>query len=310
MSRDTPFRCPEPGQVRLGVVGPATSGRRRLPGLAWLGHTVVGVDSDRARVQELSAGQLPLYGPRLAELLFVARRTGRLSFSDHPSALASGEVLFFCAETPPQRRRPARHLPGTGSGTLTGDQLDPGTIVVNKFTVPVGSGTWVRAVWEEALPAGREARFGQVSNPEFLREGTAVADFLHTDRIVLGSPDAEVGRVAEVCGRVLEQDFSGGNPTRCRQLYLTDLTSTEMIKCAANAFLAPKISLANEFANLCELVGVDARQVLPAVGADLQIGAQLLSPGIGRGASVSAKISKPWSPPAGSTCTRRPCCGP
>ncbi len=162
-------------------------------------------------------------------------------------------------------------------------------MIVNKSTVPVGSGNWARTILEEALPRDRQPRFHVVSNPEFLREGSAIDDFLHPDRIVLGG-EAEGVRLAEELYRpVLEQTFSGGRRSLRPELISTQLTSAEMIKYAANAFLATKISFANEMANLCELVGADARQVLPAIGADHRIGAEFLSPGVGWGGSCFGK---------------------
>jgi UDPglucose 6-dehydrogenase len=128
-----------------------------------------------------------------------------------------------------------------------------------------------------------------VSNPEFLREGSALDDFLYPDRIVLGGEDAGIDQVAELYGPVLDQSFPGGRPAKLPRLIRADLTSAEMIKYAANAFLATKISFANEIANICELVGADGRQVLPAIGADSRIGEAFLSPGLGWGGSCFGK---------------------
>ena len=159
------------------------------------------------------------------------------------------------------------------------------TVIVNKSTVPVGSGNWARTILEEALPRDRQPAFHIVSNPEFLREGSAIADFLHPDRIVLGSDCDGVRRATDLYRSVLDQSFPGGRRRSKPALISTQLTSAEMIKYAANAFLATKISFANEMANLCELVGADARQVLPAIGADHRIGSEFLSPGVGWGGS-------------------------
>jgi nucleotide sugar dehydrogenase len=167
--------------------------------------------------------------------------------------------------------------------------LRANSVVVNKSTVPVGSGNWARTILEEALPRNRQSTFQVVSNPEFLREGSAIADFLHPDRVVLGGDDAGVRRVAELYRPVLDQAFAGGRRDRKPLLITAQLASAEMIKYAANAFLATKISFANEIANLCELVGADARQVLPAIGADHRIGSAFLSPGIGWGGSCFGK---------------------
>jgi UDPglucose 6-dehydrogenase len=164
-------------------------------------------------------------------------------------------------------------------------------VVVNKSTVPVGSGNWVRTLIEEALPGIDAIDFHVVSNPEFLREGAAVEDFLYPDRIVLGGESGDQGLqvVADLYHRLLSQDFEGGRPDCQPRLIRTDLPSAEMVKYAANAFLATKISFANEIANICEFVGADARQVLSAIGADSRIGPRFLQHGIGWGGSCFGK---------------------
>jgi UDPglucose 6-dehydrogenase len=161
--------------------------------------------------------------------------------------------------------------------------------VVNKSTVPVGSGNWVSTLIEEELPRGHRPAFSVVSNPEFLREGSALLDFLHPDRVVLGGPSGAVGVVADLYRPVLDQSFPGGSPGHLPRLIEAELASAEMIKYAANAFLATKISFANEVANLCELVGADVRQVLPAIGADHRIGEAFLGAGAGWGGSCFGK---------------------
>lgn len=131
--------------------------------------------------------------------------------------------------------------------------LRAGAIIVNKSTVPVGSGNWTRTILEDALDENRELFFHVVSNPEFLREGCAIDDFLYPDRIVLGGAEEDVDRVAELYQPVLDQSFDGGRPGLQPSLITTELASAEMIKYAANAFLATKISFANEVAQMCEL---------------------------------------------------------
>jgi nucleotide sugar dehydrogenase len=162
-------------------------------------------------------------------------------------------------------------------------------VVVNKSTVPVGSGNWVRTVIEEALPRDATPDFHVVSNPEFLREGCAIDDFLYPDRIVLGGENGAPKQVAALYEPVLTQSFPGGRAGHQPQLIVTDLPSAEMVKYAANAFLATKISFANEIGSICELVGADARQVLPAIGADDRIGPRFLQQGLGWGGSCFAK---------------------
>jgi nucleotide sugar dehydrogenase len=162
-------------------------------------------------------------------------------------------------------------------------------VIINKSTVPVGSGNWTRTILEDALQENRELSFHVVSNPEFLREACAIDDFLYPDRIVLGGAPADVGRVAELYAPVLDQTFDGGRRGRGPSLITTDLASAEMVKYAANAFLATKISFANEMAQMCELFGADVRQVLPAVGADHRVGTAFLNAGIGWGGSCFGK---------------------
>jgi nucleotide sugar dehydrogenase len=167
--------------------------------------------------------------------------------------------------------------------------LRPDAVIINKSTVPVGSGNWTRTILEEALPRHSRPAFHVVSNPEFLREGCALDDFLYPDRIVLGGAPADVERVAGLYQRVLDQSFSAGRRAHRPTLITTELPSAEMIKYAANAFLATKISFANEMAHLCELVGADVREVLPAIGADHRVGRAFLSPGVGWGGSCFGK---------------------
>ena len=167
--------------------------------------------------------------------------------------------------------------------------LRTGAVIVNKSTVPVGSGNWTRTILEDALVGNRQLSFSVVSNPEFLREGSAIDDFFFPDRIVLGGAEADVKRVAELYQPVLDQSFDGGRPGVRPSLVTTELTSAEMIKDAANAFLATKISFANEIAQMCELFGADAREVLPAIGADHRIVSAFLNPGVGWGGSCFGK---------------------
>ncbi|MCE3553469.1 UDP-glucose/GDP-mannose dehydrogenase family protein [Pseudonocardia sp. RS11V-5] len=257
---------------------------------AALGHDVCGLDTNPVQTGQLNRGQVPFYEPGLAELLTTVLSTGRLKFTDEPaSALAGADFVFLCVGTP----QSASGLPDLvqieDAVTSLAPHLRPNSVVINKSTVPVGLGNWARTILEDALPPDRRSAFHVVSNPEFLREGSAIEDFLHPDRIVLGGDVAGVQRVAELYQPVLDQAFPGGRRTEKPQLITTQLQSAEMIKYAANAFLAGKISFANEIANLCELVGADARQVLPAIGADRRIGSAFLQPGIGWGGSCFGK---------------------
>jgi UDPglucose 6-dehydrogenase len=275
--------------TRVAVVGTGYVGTVTAVCLSWLGHEVTGFDMDPVRAGQLASGQLPFVEPGLPDLLREALASGRLRFTSDGTAVADSEVIFLCVGTPPgEDGRPDMSQVGAAALEVA-RHLRDGAIVVNKSTVPVGSGNWVRTLIEESLPVGQDLTFSVVSNPEFLREGAAVHDFLYPDRIVLGGENGSPTRVAQLYDRVLSQDFPGGRAELRPQLVVTTLPSAEMVKYAANAFLATKISFANEVSNICELVGADAREVLPAIGSDSRIGPRFLHNGIGWGGSCFGK---------------------
>jgi UDPglucose 6-dehydrogenase len=288
-ARSNPART-ELTSYKVAVVGTGYVGAVTASCLAWLGHDVCGLDSDAIRAAQLNEGQVPFFEPGLSELLGSSMATGRLRFTDQPvEALAGADFVFLCVGTPPTAAGTPDLTQLEGAVRGVAPFLRTNSVIVNKSTVPVGSGNWARTIVEEVLPRDRQPLFHVVSNPEFLREGSAIGDFLHPDRIVLGGDDQGVAMTQELYRPVLEQTFSGGRRSRRPELISTQLTSAEMIKYAANAFLATKISFANEMANLCELVGADARQVLPAIGADQRIGSRFLEPGLGWGGSCFGK---------------------
>lgn len=275
---------------KVAVIGTSYVGAVTSTCLAWLGHEVCGLDLDPARAGQLSRGQVPFYEPGLAELLNTTLATDRLRFTNEPAeALSDADVIFLCVGTPTSANGTPDLVQIEGALRTVAPYLRNGSVVVNKSTVPVGSGNLARTILEEALLQGSQPTFHVVSNPEFLREGSAIDDFLHPDRVVLGGEEVGVGPVRALYRPVLEQSFAGGRRSRKPTLITTELASAEMIKYAANAFLATKISFANEIATLCEFVGADARQVLPAIGADQRIGPNFLSPGIGWGGSCFGK---------------------
>ncbi|WP_445185069.1 UDP-glucuronate decarboxylase [Pseudonocardia sp. Cha107L01] len=280
---------PAPRQ-KVAVIGTGYVGAVTSTCLAWLGHEVCGLDLDPARAGQLNRGQVPFFEPGLAELLNTALATERLRFTTETTeALSDADVIFLCVGTPPSANGTPDLVQIESALRTVAPYLRDSSVVVNKSTVPVGSGNLARTILEEALPQSGQPEFHVVSNPEFLREGSAIDDFLHPDRVVLGGDDLGVGLVQGLYRPVLEQSFVGGRRSRKPALITTDLASAEMIKYAANAFLATKISFANEIATLCEFVGADARQVLPAIGADQRIGMKFLSPGIGWGGSCFGK---------------------
>ena len=278
--------------ARVTVVGTGYVGTVTAVCLAFLDHDVIGLDIDYTRAEQLAAGQMPFHEPGVSERLEQELKSGRLSFTSDPAiAVEKADVIFLCVGTPTSSSGVPDMSQVEAAVRSIAPHLKPDAVVVNKSTVPVGSGNWVHTMIEESLPDIYDIEFHVVSNPEFLREGSAVADFLYPERIVLGGESADKGMqvVADLYHRLLSQDFEGGRSDCRPQLICTDLPSAEMVKYAANAFLATKVSFANEVANICELVGADARQVLSAIGADSRIGSRFLRHGIGWGGSCFGK---------------------
>lgn len=275
---------------KVAVIGTGYVGAVTSTCMAFLGHSVCGLDSDSVRAGQLNKGQTPFHEPGLPEMLEASLATGRLRFTDSPTeALSDADFVFLCVGTPPGPDG-APDLSQLESAIQSlAPYLRPGVVIINKSTVPVGSGNWTRTILEDALEGNRELNFHVVSNPEFLREGCALNDFLYPDRIVLGGAPMDVSRVAELYQPVLDQSFKGGRRGVHPSLITTELASAEMIKYAANAFLATKISFANEMAQLCEVFGADVREVIPAIGADHRVGSAFLNPGVGWGGSCFGK---------------------
>ncbi|MEA2647274.1 MAG: UDPglucose 6-dehydrogenase [Chloroflexota bacterium] len=262
--------------VGLGYVGLTSAAC-----LADLGHDVVGYDVDRPRVAALAKGRIPIYEPGLEELTERALKAGRLSFTtDLDVALQEVEFLFLAVGTPPSARGAADLSAVRAAAEAIGARLDHDVVVVNKSTVPIGTGDVVSEIVSAAIRVpgvGVEV----VSNPEFLREGSAVNDFMNPDRIVLGGHSANaVARVAELY-RALEAT-----------ILVTDLYTAEMIKYASNAFLATKISFMNEIAIICEKLDADVSTVAEGMGLDVRIGRAFLDAGIGFGGSCFPKDVK------------------
>lgn len=280
---------PQPGH-RVAVIGTGYVGAVTATCLAYLGHSVAGLDSDSARAGQLNKGQTPFHEPGLPEMLEASLSTGRLRFTDSPAeALTDADFVFLCVGTPPGLDGSPDLSQLESAIQSLAPFLRPGVVIVNKSTVPVGSGNWTRTILEDALEGNRELNFHVVSNPEFLREGCALDDFLYPDRIVLGGASMDVSRVAELYQPVLDQSFEAGRRNVHPSLITTELASAEMIKYAANAFLATKISFANEIAQMCEVFGADVREVIPAIGADHRVGRAFLNPGVGWGGSCFGK---------------------
>ncbi len=293
-------------EFNVGVVGAGYVGLVTGACLAHVGHRVQCVDKNEARVAELIEGRVPIYEPGLEEL--VARGRKRLSFTtDLPGVVRTSDVLFIAVDTPPGEDGSA-DLSSVGfvarsvGRALAEAERDGGAVrerplvVVNKSTVPVGSGDYVSMLLREgAQEAGGdgEVPYRVVSNPEFLREGSAVYDSFFPDRIVLGAETRDaLDTMRALYEPIVEQSFPTQLDPRPREtvpFVTTDLASAEMIKYAANAFLATKISFINEMATICELVGADVTNVAHGIGLDNRIGARFLNAGIGWGGSCFPK---------------------
>jgi UDPglucose 6-dehydrogenase len=290
--------------MRVTVIGTGYVGTVTGVCLSYMGHHVTCVDTEAAKIARLQRGESPIYEPNLEPLLKLAAARGGIEFTTElgPAAAAS-DVIFIAVGTPPLPSGEANLSYLEAAARSIGAAMDNTRfrVVVNKSTVPVGSGNLVEALVREGIgdarPAERrEIRFGVASNPEFLREGSAVADSLYPDRIVLGASDKQAMEVMQELYRPLvSQSFDAppGVPRpegfRHVPLVSTSLTSAEMIKYAANAFLAMKIGFANEIANICERVGAEAPEVMAGIGLDSRIGAKFLNPGVGWGGSCFGK---------------------
>jgi len=262
---------------RIAIIGSGYVGLVTGACLADLGNAVICVDNDPAKIALLEAGSIPFYEPSLAEIVGRNVQARRLEFTrDTARAVRASEIVFIAVGTP---MRDDGHTDLSAVRAVAreiGAALDAPKIVVSKSTVPVETGELISSIIRENARADHPVSV--VSNPEFLREGSAVADFLKPDRIVIGTGDAESERVMRDLYAPLDAP-----------VMVTDVRTSEMIKYVANALLATKISFINEIANICELIGVDVRDVGRGIGYDRRIGSQYLSPGIGYGGSCFPK---------------------
>lgn len=267
-----------PVSVPIAVIGAGYVGLVQAGGLARLGHRVRVGERDRGRLRMLRSGAVPFYEPRLESLLAEGSSKGRLSFhGSNRDAAAGAEVVFLTLPTPSAPDGSADTSILLGAVGEMADALTPGAVLAVKSTVPVGT---TQAVG--GIPGIAERGIRVVSNPEFLREGSAVGDFFEPDRIVIGATDRQAARMLAV-------DVYGALGA---ESLLIGPESAELIKYAANSYLAARLSFANSIANLCEEVGADASDVLAGMGRDHRIGGHYLQPGPGYGGSCLPKDTR------------------
>ena len=266
--------------MNICVIGAGYVGLVTAACFADLSNSVTCLDIDEGKIEGLKRGKLPIYEPGLDEVVERNVKAGRLSFTtSYAEGIAKAEVVFIAVGTPSGVDGEADLRYVRSAAEAIADVMDHPLIIINKSTVPVGTGDSVANIIRKRR--GDSVEFSVVSNPEFLREGSAVHDFMHPDRIVLGSEDrASVERVAHLY-----------MPLRCT-LMLTNLRTAEMIKYASNAFLATRISFINEIACICDELGADVKEVAFGMGCDRRIGHHFLEAGLGWGGSCFPKDVK------------------
>lgn len=294
--------------MRVCVIGTGYVGLVTGACLAHCGHHVICVDNNEEKVKLMKSGRSPIYEPGLSEIMESAIEAGKIEFtSDLAAGVSHGEILFIAVGTPPlpSGESDTRYVEAVARGI--GANLQNGyKVIVNKSTVPIGSGDWVRMIVLDGIAERQkslvgagggisdagdiEAEFDVVSNPEFLREGSAVYDTFNPDRIVLGSNSPRaLSMMQELYTPITQREMAEEKSLPPVPVVVTDLSSAEMIKYAANSFLATKISFINEVANICDRVGADVTQVAKGIGLDSRIGNKFLQAGIGWGGSCFPK---------------------
>ncbi|PMB16767.1 UDP-glucose 6-dehydrogenase [Fischerella thermalis CCMEE 5282] len=296
--------------MRVCVIGTGYVGLVTGACLAHIGHDVICVDNNEEKIKLMKSGQSPIFEPGLSEIMQSAISAGKIQFTtDLGAGVNHGEILFIAVGTPPlpTGESDTRYVEAVARGI--GTHLNGGyKVIVNKSTVPIGSGDWVRMIVLDGIaerqktlvPAGGvrddeqlpeiTAQFDVVSNPEFLREGSAVYDTFNPDRIVLGGNSSKaIAMMEQLYAPIVERKYAEDQSLPPVPVLVTDLSSAEMIKYAANAFLATKISFINEVANICDRVGADVTQVAKGIGLDSRIGNKFLNAGIGWGGSCFPK---------------------
>jgi UDPglucose 6-dehydrogenase len=269
-----------PAGLSLSVIGTGYLGTTHAVCMALLGHRVVGIDVDGDKINSLSSGTLPFYEPGLQELLRRMLESGRLSFTTDFSAACGADIHFLCVGTPQMPDSPAADLRFLDAALAElAPYLDRHCLVAGKSTVPIGTAERLAAFLRSSSPAGPRAELAW--NPEFLREGHAVEDTLHPDRLVFGVASAWAqDRLAACYAPIIAQRTP---------VVLTDPATAELVKAAANSFLATKISYINAMAEICEATGADVNQLAAALSYDNRIGGRFLTPGLGFGGGCLPK---------------------
>jgi UDPglucose 6-dehydrogenase len=273
--------------MKLSVIGAGYVGLTTAACLAQIGHDVFCSESDVEKLSKLQSGIMPLFEPHLEDVIKGVRKVGRLHFGSTEEAIAWGDAIFICVGTPPLPNGDADLSAIEGVARAIAKRATGYRLIIEKSTVPVQTGAQLRK--HLSVHSTKGLKYDVASNPEFLREGTSVEDFLHPDRIVIGADSTRAaGLLREIYEPIVTQNFTCpihlDCPKRKEPIFLaTDTNSAELIKHASNSFLAMKISFINMVANLCEEVGADVTEVAYGMGLDPRIGPAFLNPGIGFG---------------------------
>ncbi len=273
--------------MKISVIGAGYVGLTTAACLSQIGHDVFCSESDAEKLHMLQAGVMPLFEPHLEEIIAESRKSGRLSFGSTEEAIDWGQAIFICVGTPPLANGDADLSAIEAVARMIAKRAVGYRLIVEKSTVPVQTGAQLRK--HLAVHRTQKLDYDVASNPEFLREGTSVEDFLHPDRIVVGVDSARAAdRMQEIYQPVIDQKIMcpihAVCPSRKPPRFLvTDTNSSELIKHASNSFLATKISFINMVSDLCEAVGADISKVAEGIGLDPRIGSSFLQPGIGFG---------------------------
>lgn len=273
--------------MRLSVIGAGYVGLTTAACFAQIGHDVLCGESDSEKLRKLQNGVIPIYEPHLQGIIDHARESGRLIFGETEQTVESGEAIFICVGTPPLDNGDADLSAIEGVARVIAKRARGYRLIVEKSTVPVQTGAQLRK--HLAVHTTGKLDFDVASNPEFLKEGTSVEDFLHPDRIVIGADSSRAANLLQqIYQPIIDQTFTCPIHAACPphpqpRFLVTDTSSAEIIKHASNSFLAMKISYINMVADLCEATGADIGKVAEGIGLDPRIGPDFLRPGIGFG---------------------------